>query len=169
MNRPKIMLVDDEEFVLTSLKRTLRREGYELVAFSRAEDGLEYLADDEVDVIISDHRMPAMTGLEFLIETRKKKPNVVRILLTGYADMDVAIRAVNEGKLFRFLTKPWNNEELKQAVHNALQMRELTGRNRKLLDQIKRQEDYIKSIESTYPGIGKVKRTSTGAIIIDEY
>lgn len=169
MGKSKIMLVDDEEFVLTSLKRTLRREGYELVTFLSPEDALEYLGEhDDVDVIISDHRMPSMTGLEFLIETRKKHSDIVRILLTGYADMDVAIRAVNEGKLFRFLTKPWNDEELKLALVNGLQVRELMSRNKALLAQIQRQESHIKSLEARHPGISSVKRDRSGAIVIDD-
>ena len=175
MAKRKIMLVDDEEFVLNSLTRSLRREGYELVNFLGAEQALAYLRGSPqergapgVDVIISDHRMPSMTGIEFLIKVRKLYPDIVRILLTGYADMEVAIRAVNEGKLYRFLTKPWKPEELKVTLLNALQMRDLMERNKKLLNTIKQQEDYIQSLESRHPGIGQVNRDESGAIIIDE-
>jgi len=168
MTTNKIMLVDDEEFVLTCLKRSLAREGYELMTFTMAEQALEYLETKKVDVIISDHRMPGMTGIDFLIKVRKRHPDVVRILLTGYADMDVAIRAVNEGKLFRFLTKPWNNEELKAALVNALHLRNLSTRSRDVISQFKKQEDHIRSLETAHPGIGKVERDATGAIIIEE-
>jgi two-component system, probable response regulator PhcQ len=168
MTTNKIMLVDDEEFVLTCLKRSLRREGYELVTFTEAEQALEYLETNRVDVIVSDHRMPSMSGIDFLIKTRKKHPDVVRILLTGYADMDVAIRAVNEGKLFRFLTKPWNDAELKAALVNAMHLRELSTRNRDVINQLKKQDDHIRSLETMHPGIGKVERDARGAIIIEE-
>lgn len=168
MTKRKIMLVDDEEFVLTSLTRTLRREGYEMISFTDAAQALEYLEENQVDIIISDHRMPDMTGLEFLIQVRKKHPNVIRILLTGYADMEVAIRAVNEGKLYRFLTKPWNDNELKVTLVNAMQLRDLWLRNDELLMKIKKQESYIKSLENQYPGIGHVERDKDGAVIIDD-
>jgi DNA-binding NtrC family response regulator len=168
MGKRKIMLVDDEVNVLNSLTRSLRREGYELVSFTGAEAALSYLADNTVDVIISDHRMPSVTGLEFLIRVRKLHPDIVRILLTGYADMEVAIGAVNEGKLFRFLTKPWKDEELKVILKNALQVRDLLERNKKLLNKIKQQEDYISSLEARHPGISRVERDKDGAIIIEE-
>lgn len=99
MGKHTIMLIDDEKYVLNSLNRSLRREGYRLVTFTEADKALAYLEDDHnIDVIISDHRMPTTTGLEFLIKVRKKYPDIIRILLTGYADMEVAVRAINEGK-----------------------------------------------------------------------
>ncbi len=168
MTKRKIMLVDDEEFVLTSLTRSLRREGYELTSFTGAEEALEYLQDNAVDAIISDHRMPNITGLEFLIRVRKRYPNIIRILLTGYADMEVAIRAVNEGKLYRFLTKPWDDDELKVTLVNAMQVRDLMLRNEELLKKIREQESYIRSLEAQHPGIGHVERDKDGAIIIDD-
>jgi DNA-binding NtrC family response regulator len=168
MGKKKIMLVDDEVNVLNSLTRSLRREGYELISFIGAAPAFEYLESNSVDVIVSDHRMPSVTGLEFLIKVRKKHPDIIRILLTGYADMEVAIRAVNEGKLYRFLTKPWKDEELKVILKNALQLRGLLVRNNKLLKKIKQQEDHIRSLESRHPGIGSVERDEFGAIIIDD-
>jgi len=169
MGKHNIMLVDDEEYVLNSLKRSLRREGYGLVSFTGALEALAYLEEkNTIDMIISDHRMPSITGLEFLIEVRKKYPDIIRILLTGYADMEVAIRAINEGKLYRFLTKPWKDEELKATLINAIQYRNLVLRNQELLHQIKVQEDHIQSLETRYPGISEVKRDKSGAILIDE-
>ena len=168
MEKRKIMLVDDEEFVLNSLVRSLKREGYELVTFINPLEALEHLKRERVDVIVSDHRMPDMTGIEFLIEAKKRFPDIVRILLTGYADMEVAVRAVNEGKLFRFLTKPWDDNELKLTLVNATQLSALLERNRLLLDEVKRQESYIRSLEVQHPGIGEVRRDRSGAIIIDD-
>jgi DNA-binding NtrC family response regulator len=168
MAKGRIMLVDDEENVLNALTRCLRREDYELWSFPGPPEALKYLEDNQVDVIVSDHRMPGMTGLEFLIKARKLYPEVVRILLTGHADMDVAIRAVNEGKLYRFLTKPWNDEELKVTLVNAIELKQLLDRNRALLAKIKKQEDCIKTLRRKHPDIDRVKRDRTGAIIIDE-
>ena len=112
--------------------------------------------------------MPGMTGIEFLIKARKLYPDVVRVLLTGYADMDVAIKAVNQGKLFRFLTKPWKDEELKLTIQNALQLKGLLDRNRELIAQVREQENYIDSLKARHPGIDQVRRDQSGAILIDE-
>jgi DNA-binding NtrC family response regulator len=168
MAKGKIMLVDDEENVLNALNRCLRREVAELVVFPDPSEALEYLKENEVDVIVSDHRMPNMSGVEFLIKVRKLYPDIVRVLLTGYADVDVAIRAVNEGKLFRFLTKPWKDEELKITIKNALQLKALLDRNRALLGKVREQEDFIKTLKTNHPDIDQVRRDRGGAIIIDE-
>lgn len=131
MSRHKIMLVDDERLVLNALERSLRREGYELIIFQSGADALEYLKKDpNVDVIVSDHRMPRMTGLELLIEARRQYPGIVRILLTGHADISVAIEAINEGKLYRFLTKPWQDVELKNHLKQAISFKKAVGEAR---------------------------------------
>jgi two-component system, probable response regulator PhcQ len=169
MAKHKIMLVDDEVNVLNSLTRSLRKEGYELVTFDDPIKALAYLENETVDIVVSDHQMPSITGLEFLIRIKKKYPEIIRILLTGYADMEVAIRAVNEGKLYRFLTKPWDDEDLKQNLINALQLHDLISRNRLLLKQVRNQEDHIKALELAHPGIGHVNRDAQGAIIIDDF
>ncbi len=124
MNKPKILLVDDEKFVINSLKRSLRNESYELIGVQSPDEALDYLEKNpDTAVIIADHRMPRKTGIDLLLEVRKKFPTVVRILLTGHADMDVAIQGINEGKLYRFLTKPWEELELKNHIRNALKFR----------------------------------------------
>ena len=168
MEQATIMLVDDEEFVVNSIKRSLRKEGYQFLGYTDASKALEALKSVEVDVIISDQRMPGMTGMEFLIQSRKLYPNTIRILLTGHSDMEVAIKAINEGKLYRFLTKPWDDNELKITILNALKLRRILTENRKLIEQVQEQQDYISTIERKYPGISKVNRDSTGAIILED-
>lgn len=116
------MLVDDEKLVLRALSRALRREGYQLITACGGEEALKYLRNDsDVHLIISDHKMPKMTGMELLVEVRRLYPTIVRILLTAHADMDTAIEGINKGKLYRFLTKPWQEAELKETVRQALQ------------------------------------------------
>jgi len=168
MTEGTIMLVDDEEYVVNALKRSLRREGYNTIGFTDARQALEALQTEDVDVIISDQRMPGMTGMEFLIQARKLYPNVIRILLTGHSDMEVAITAINEGKLYRFLTKPWDDRELKITLLNAMKLRKVIVENKKLVEQIQEQQSYIQSLEAKYPGISKVKRDKTGAIILED-
>jgi len=168
MEKATIMLVDDEEFVISSIKRSLRKEGYQFLGYMDASRALEALNSIEVDVIISDQRMPGMTGMEFLIQARKLYPNTIRVLLTGHSDMEVAIKAINEGKLYRFLTKPWEENELKVTILNALKLRRILTENRKLIEQVQEQQDYIQTLEHKYPGISKINRDSTGAIILED-
>lgn len=164
----KVIFVDDDVNVLNSLKRALKKEGYETVFFASAQEALDYLAANDVEVIVSDQKMPKMTGMDFLIETRKTHPDSVRILLTGYAEKEVAIKGVNEGKLFRFLTKPWDEDELKMTLKNALHLAAAIKENRKLIEQIEEQKAYLEMIEKTHPGISKLKKDKNGAIILEE-
>jgi len=138
MGKPKILLVDDEKFVLNSLKRSLRNESYELATAQSPDEALDYLEKNpDTAVIIADHRMPRRTGMDLLLDVRKRFPSVVRILLTGHADMDVAIQGINEGKLYRFLTKPWDDTELKNHLHNALKFRKAFMEVKKTMEKNK--------------------------------
>jgi len=134
--RPWILCVDDEEFVLDGLRDTLRR-GFEVQTATGATQALATLRKDPdaYAVILSDMRMPGMFGSEFLREARTVAPNAVRMLLTGYADVDSAIRAVNDAQLFRFLTKPCEPEQLFRACVAALAQHRLITAERVLLEQ----------------------------------
>ncbi len=114
-----LLLVDDEPSVLSSLRRLLRREGYTLLTATSGADGLELLAGNNIGVVISDARMPEMSGSEFLSRVREMYPDSVRIMLSGYTDLDSVTKAVNSGELFRFLTKPWDDAELLDTVRVA--------------------------------------------------
>lgn len=134
--RPWILCVDDEEFVLDGLRDTLRR-GFEVHTATGATEALAMLRKepDGYAVILSDMRMPGMFGSEFLREARTVAPNAVRMLLTGFADVDSAIRAVNDAQLFRFLTKPCEPEQLVRACIAALAQHRLITAERVLLEQ----------------------------------
>ncbi len=163
-----VLLVDDEEYVLKALDRSLRRGPFRVITCLDPVKAMDIVEDEDVDVIISDHRMPQMEGLDLLVRIRKTHPEIVRILLTGYADMEVAISAINEGKLFRFITKPWDDAELKELVIKALQSARLKRRSSKTIEELKKQDEYQSALEKRHPGIGKIKRDATGAIIIEE-
>jgi len=163
-----VLLVDDEEFVLKALERTLRRGPFRIITCQDPSAALDIVQAEEVDVVISDQRMPQKSGMDLLIEVRRVRPETIRILLTGYADMAVAIAGINNGKLYKFLTKPWDDEELRRVVYKAVEAARLNRRSRKLAAQMKTQEDYARAIELSHPGISKVKRDSTGAIIIED-
>lgn len=127
-----LLLVDDESHVLSALRRLFRRDGYVVLAASTAKEALAHLASHSVDVILADHRMPGMTGVEFLRQAKTLYPDVVRMTLSGYTDLQSIIEAVNEGAVYRFLTKPWDDVELRLHVQAAFRHQELLEENRRL-------------------------------------
>lgn len=164
----RILIVDDEENVLNALRRTLRKEGYELFFATHPNEALAILKTTPIDLVISDHLMPTMTGLEFLKVVRDRHPDTQRMMLTGHADMQTAIDAINHGEIYRFLTKPWDDTELKVTLYLAFEQLDLERENRRLLATVRRQADLIKALDRQYPGIGHVVRDADGAILIDD-
>jgi response regulator RpfG family c-di-GMP phosphodiesterase len=136
-NKITVLYVDDEENNLFSFKATFRMK-YEVLTAISAKDALTILSTKQVHVIISDQRMPEMTGVEFFEIILEKFPDPMRILLTGYADMSAVVDAVNKGKIFHYLDKPWNEEELDQTINRAyekyLEYVQLKTMNEKLAD-----------------------------------
>lgn len=118
MSKPTLLLVDDEERILRSL-RMLFFGGYQVHMATDPHEALRILRDERVHVIVSDQRMPVMNGSELLRQAREASPATMRILLTGYSDLDASIASVNEGEVFRYLMKPWNAEEVKDVVAEA--------------------------------------------------
>lgn len=117
-----ILLVDDEEMVLTSIRSFLTIEtDYQTRAFTSPVKALEKLDHQRVDLVISDYLMPEMDGISFLGRVKQKHPQVPRILLTGYADKENAIKAINDVGLYQYIEKPWNNEDLKLIIRNGLE------------------------------------------------
>lgn len=116
-----ILLVDDEERILRTLKLTFRREPFEVIATTNPMEALKMLEKQPVDVIISDQRMPEISGVDFLRQAREIQPHAVRLLLTGYSDLEAIIRSVNEAEIYRYVQKPWDNDDLLQKVHKAMQ------------------------------------------------
>ena len=114
----RILYVDDEENNLTSFKATFRLK-YKVFTSPSAAQAISFLADNEVDIIITDQRMPDMTGVQFLESILDKYPDPMRILLTGYADINAVIDAVNKGKIYHYLSKPWNEQELDNTIQDA--------------------------------------------------
>lgn len=116
-----ILYVDDEENNLISFKATFRIKYNVMIAYSGAE-ALDILSKKPVEIIISDQRMPNMTGVEFLEKVLEIYPDPIRLLLTGYADMNAVIDAVNKGKIFHYLTKPWKEDELDENIKRAFEV-----------------------------------------------
>ena len=127
-----ILIIDDEEIVLLAISESLKPEGYRIVTTTKPEEGIELLKKQEFAVIISDHHMPGMTGLEFFAEANKIQPMASRILITGVLTLKVVVDAINKGEIFRFIAKPWIREELLATVKNAIHRYELMSQNSKL-------------------------------------
>lgn len=136
--RGPILVVDDEMIVLTALKETLERDRYRVVASTSPKRAIELLKQETFAVVISDQRMPEMTGLEFLTECKKLQPNATRILITAVLSLPTIIDAINKGEIFRFVAKPWLREELTTTIHNAYQRYELIIRNGELTEETQR-------------------------------
>lgn len=118
-DRPKLLYLDDEENNLFAMKALLRRD-YDVFTTTSAQEAVRYLNENEVPVILSDQKMPEISGVEFFELTIPDFPNAVRILVTGYADMEAVIDAINKGNVYRYVTKPWDEQELKITIDNAL-------------------------------------------------
>jgi response regulator RpfG family c-di-GMP phosphodiesterase len=116
-----VLYVDDEENNLVSFKATFRLK-YNVIIASSADAAMKILETKSVEIIITDQRMPNMTGIEFLEKVIDKYPDPIRILLTGYADMSAVIDAVNKGKIFHYLSKPWNEQELDETIKKAFEV-----------------------------------------------
>jgi len=157
-----LLFVDDEESVLHALRRIFLEENYEILTARAAEDALRILEEGKVHLVVTDHRMPGMTGAQFLREVKKRWPETIRIMLTGYADVQSILGAVNEGAVYKFITKPWNDEDLRLTVSLALQQYVLLQENRRLREISKRQQSKIKN----YAALFDENRAVAGNILL---
>ncbi len=144
----KIVIVDDEEMVLTSINSFLTLETeYEVTSFTSAEKALEFVQENDVDLVISDYLMPQMDGISFLGRVREIKPEIPRIILTGYADKENAIKAINEVGLFQYIEKPWDNEDLRIIIRNGLEKKQLMNHLQLKIDEINKAYSELQSIQ----------------------
>jgi len=143
-----ILLVDDEEGVLSALKRVFRKEGYEINTCTGPEEALELVEKQTIDLIISDHNMPGMTGTEFFEKAREIQPDTIRILLTGFADVNIAMDAINSGRIYKFILKPWNDQDLRVTVKQALKQYLLVTENIRLNNLIRAQNQVLKKLNA---------------------
>ncbi|MBW2362631.1 MAG: response regulator [Deltaproteobacteria bacterium] len=120
MQHPQtVLFVDDEVNILKALQRLLRSERMNVLCASRGEEALELLQKNHVQVVVSDQRMPQMSGVDFLSRVRERSPDIVRMMLTGYTEMDIAVDAINQGEIYRLITKPWNDDEMRATIRQA--------------------------------------------------
>lgn len=146
---PVIAIVDDEEMVLTSLRSFLMLEtDYDVETYRSPRRALEDLKKKNLDLIISDYLMPEMNGIEFLLEIKKLHPFATRILLTGYADKENAIKAINEVGLYQYVEKPWDNDDLRITIQNGLERRFLMEKLENKIQEVQRVQQSLQDIQA---------------------
>jgi two-component system probable response regulator PhcQ len=167
--KAKLLLVDDEPNLTSALVRSLDRSQFEIFTADSAQQGLLILAGHDIDVVVSDERMPGMTGSQFLSEVRKRWPNTIRMILSGQADLEAAVRAINEGEVYRFLLKPCHPKELQLTIQQGLQHKKLVAQSRRLLQEHQKTQNLLDELEKANPGITKIDVDEDGAIDMEGY
>ena len=163
-----ILLVDDEPAVLSALKRALVNEPYEIHTANSGVDGLEILKEHKIKIVISDEKMPGMAGSEFLAAIKKIFPETIRIMLTGHANVEAAMKAINRGEIYRFFAKPWDDIELKLSIRLAIEKYDIEAENRRLLKTVKKQACELQQLEKSHPGITSLNKDAEGNVILTE-
>ncbi len=141
MKDHSVLFVDDEVNILKALQRLLRGEPFEVLTASHASEALELIDRRQPQVIVSDQRMPEISGVDFLASVRDRHNDVVRMMLTGYTDMTIAVEAINRGEIYRLITKPWNDEELKATLRQAFDHYDLKAEIKRL-NQVTREQNF---------------------------
>lgn len=160
--RRTLLLVDDEANILAALKRLFRRDGYEILTAGSGQEGLDLLAQRDVDVIISDQRMPAMTGVEFLRRAKDMYPETMRIVLSGYTELQSITDAINEGAIYKFLTKPWDDTQLRDQIEEAFRRKEMADENQRLQQQVQAANKELADVNSQlYVLLGRTQERLT--------
>jgi DNA-binding NtrC family response regulator len=148
MDKETVLIVDDEEMVLTSLSTYLTLEtDYEVVTFTSAARALEYVEAHDVGIIITDFLMPEMDGIEFLAKAKDLRPDAPRVILTGYADKENAIKAINQVGLYQYVEKPWDNDDLRLIIRNGLERKQLLTKLNQKVIQINQAYSELQSIQ----------------------
>ncbi|MCD6293113.1 MAG: response regulator [Deltaproteobacteria bacterium] len=166
----RILIVDDEVRVVNAIRRVFSASSFIRVEVATHPDEALSIVQKFADLrlVISDYLMPEMDGLEFLSEVSCVKPEIIRMILTGHADLETTLRAINEVGVYKFIIKPWNNHDLYWTVIRALELEEARRENRELKKKLKEQAQLVERIEALYPGISRIDRDQDGAIILYE-
>ncbi|MBI5442784.1 MAG: response regulator [Deltaproteobacteria bacterium] len=146
---PRVLFVDDEENILKALRRLFRSAPWEMRFAGSGREALELFRTRSFDVVVADQRMPDMTGVELLKRVRANWPRTIRIVLSGYSDIETILEAVNEGSIFKFLTKPWDDSVLRRCLEDALESVELRLANDRLQAQVEEQNAELGEISQS--------------------
>ena len=161
--RPRLLVVDDEEAILETMTFTFE-DDYEVLTSTSAAEGLAMLdREGPVAVVLSDQRMPEMTGVEFLTEVFRRHPETVRIILTGFADMDAIIHAINDGHVYAYITKPWEPDQLRQVIRRATEHYELERENERLVADLRDSNRFLEAVMD-HLGMGALAVDADGIV-----
>ncbi|WP_420194922.1 response regulator [Marinobacter sp. GH_1] len=171
----RIQLVDDEPNILSSLRRLLKPQGWQIDTFSKVEDALGGLLEHEYAVIVSDYQMPTADGVTYLQFAKQKQPNAIRLVLSAYGDRESMIKAINQAEVYRYLSKPWDDYEVVAAIKAAIDLYQLHKENQRLREEndaqralIKAREEELLRLEADNPGITRVKRDADGSVLLTD-
>lgn len=171
----RIQLVDDEPNILSSLRRLLKPQGWQVDTFNRVEDALGGLLEHEYAVIVSDYQMPTADGVTYLQFAKQKQPHAIRLVLSAYGDRESMIKAINQAEVYRYLSKPWDDYEVVAAIKSAIDLYQLQKENQRLREEndtqramIKAREEELLRLESDNPGITRVRRDTDGSVLLTD-
>jgi len=172
----RIMIVDDEENILKALRRLLdKNKDWEIDIYTSARDALRHAKAKNYELVLSDYRMPEMDGVKFLAELKHLQPEAMRMIISGYTDLEALLGAINDASIYRFISKPWNDYELMVTVEQALSYRAMMAENRHLANQVREQQQKLdnqktamEELEARHPDITRVDWAPDGSIHLNE-
>ncbi|MCP4449790.1 MAG: response regulator [Myxococcales bacterium] len=164
---PKLLLVDDNRDILASLRRTLRRCGFELTCIDLPALAIEALERETFDLMLCDIDMPVLNGHEVMSKARELQPAMVRVFVTGAGNMDAAVRAINEGEVHRFVRKPFDANNLRNMIREALDRKDEIELVAEASTRVRRRRQLYEQLEAEHPGITEVSFDSEGAYEVD--
>lgn len=168
MNRHTILVVDDEEMMRDMMSKALKGCGYAVLTATSAEEGMALIEVNNIDLVISDQIMPGgMSGIEFLQFIRSSHPEILTILLTGFPNLETAMDAINTAGVYKFLTKPFELNELIVAIKRSFEVMDIAKERNQLMNKIKSYESRLDELEKEHPGITHVVRDENGHIITE--
>jgi response regulator RpfG family c-di-GMP phosphodiesterase len=160
-----ILVVDDDKLFVEYIQRVLSGECYNIIGGSSGQEGLEILEKQHVSMVISEYKIPLMSGLEFLEKVRIIYPDILTIMVTDHADIKLVIKAINEAGVYKFLLKPWDDIDFKNTIKKTLESLQVIKERDMLIRKVKTHEATMKDLEKRYPGITKVERDEDGCIL----
>ena len=160
-----ILVVDDDELFIEYFQSVLLGERYNVITASSGQEGLEILKKQHVSIVVSEYKIPIMSGLEFLEKVRIIYPDILTIMVTDQADIKLAIKAINEAGVYKFLLKPWDDIDFKNTIKKTLESLQVIKERDVLIRKVKTHEATLKDLEKRYPGITKVERDQDGNIL----
>lgn len=155
-----VLCVDDEKNILSAMKRLLRKEDFQLLTCTSGEEAIAVMEENDINVVISDQRMPKMNGTEFLKLVKENYPDAIRIILTGYTDVDSITESINQGHIYKFFLKPWNDQNLKLEIRQALEQYDLIKANKKLHEKIVKQNEDLRTMNEKLEELVNVRTCS---------